>query len=461
LQCSDCLQIRNLFRFQVMLSKVALACAFASVLDGADGARSSRAKQVSNQTSSWSTVKLPGYSRMQRPAFLMYDRDHDDVVVSQFGRQTPLGVINPINGPAHSTISRVPRSMISQAIAARNMEGNWRNMEWNTMGLEWPNKLDKTPAWMGDYVVVPDGFLPPGKTDGGMFLCDRDGVVHRIAEFLSGAFYHEIEWHDFNGDGQEDMLTVRAIKGGSFFRPSFRGEMLWFENPGKAEMLNTWPQHKIVDGPDVIFKSIPFNGGIAVYCTEFFRDDPRMTLRFLNNKGEHQSMRIIDGNMGKPFGMQLVDLDGDGRDELLATNHQGNFRDNDDSVAPAVFIYEIPDDISSGAFPRTIATWDPSPLKDDGVGAGAPGFAYGFHPDMSASASEPKWIAAAGDGCFDVWILKPISGRRFEYEVELIDFGGTTGELLLMDFDNDGITDILVPDNDNFRLGAITFSQGR
>lgn len=439
-----------------MASKVALACAVCASLQGVGALRQ---RQSSEQTSTWNTVLIDGKSDIKRPAFLKYDAVHDDIIVSQFGRTFAKGTWSPVNLPAQSTISRIPRASIARQIGARSMTENYgTNEEWNKVGLEWPNKLSKTPDWMGDYVVVPDGFLPPGKANGGLFLCDRSGVVHRISEFETGAFYHEVEFHDFNGDGLEDILTVRTVKGGPFFRPSFSGAMYWYENPGKNNMFDLWTEHKIVDGPDVIFKSIPHGDGLAIYCTEFFRPDPRMTLHFINMKAEHQSFRIVDGNMGKPFGVELVDLDGDGVKELLATNHQGNFKDNDDNIKAAVFAYEIPSDITSGSFSRHIISWDPSPLKDDNTGAGAPGFAYGFHPKIGTSSSEPKWIAAAGDGCLDVWIMRP-TGNRFEYETELVYIDGTTGELLLMDFDNDGIMDILIPDNDNFNLRAITFEQ--
>merc|ERR1712066_770332 len=94
---------------------------------------------------------------------------------------------------------------------------------------------------------------------------------------------------------------------------------------------------------------------------------------------------------------------------------------------------------------------------DDGVAS--PGFAYAFYPQVGTT-SGPKHIIVAGDGSLDVWHLRPIPGVRFGYEPrQVAEPRGTTGELLLDDFDGDGIMDVLVPDNDNWDLRVITFSR--
>jgi len=323
---------------------------------------------------------------------------------------------------------------------------------WVKDGLEWPNVLSKAPASLGKYTVVPDGFLPPGKENGGMFLADTSGTVHRIAKYLKGAFYHEVEWHDFNGDGLLDLLTSRVIKRRWWgFKPTFKGELLWLENPGKNRMLSTeWTEHKITDGPDVIFKSQPYGSGLAVFSTEFF-DVPRITVRILSSTGQQLDMKIIDDTVGKPFAVDIVDLDGDGTKELLVTNHQ----DNEDDVKAGVFAYEMPSDLIRGSYQRHTLAQDVSKCKVDSAGVGSPGFARAFHPKVSESPTTPKHIIVAGDGSFDVWVLRPTG--RFQYETEIIDIGGTTGELLIRDITGDGITDVIITDNDNFNLRALTF----
>ena len=45
-----------------------------------------------------------------------------------------------------------------------------------------------------------------------MFLADRKGNIHRITDNAKNKFYHEVEWHDFNGDGSKDILTVRVSR---------------------------------------------------------------------------------------------------------------------------------------------------------------------------------------------------------------------------------------------------------
>merc|ERR1719251_533112 len=85
---------------------------------------------------------------------------------------------------------------------------NGRQDKFVRSGIIWPNVLGRVPPELGDFITVPDGFLPPGKSDGDLFLARSDGSIHKISVSKKGTFYHEVEWHDFNGDGLLDILTV-------------------------------------------------------------------------------------------------------------------------------------------------------------------------------------------------------------------------------------------------------------
>jgi len=376
------------------------------------------------------------------------------VVISQFGKSSKPDAIIPWPLPAKSMITKVPVDDFITAFKARSFRGAYGSKDWwvtQRKGLKWPNKLSRVPSEYGDYIVIPDGFLPPGKADGNIYLADKKGNIDRVSPAISGAFYHEVEWHDFNGDGLKDMLTQRVIKSG-IFSFKFKGELMWLENPGASDFLSEWKTHIIAEGPDVIFKSKPYKGGLAVFCTEFFGDIPRISVRLVNTQGVQTAMRIIDDNLGKPFAVNLVDLDDDGKYELLASNHQ----DDEDDIKMGVFAYEINwDDLINGEYPRHTVAYDVSNIKQKTAGVGSPGFAYGFYPKQGMTG--PKHVICAGDGSFDVWYMTPTG--RFQYDVQVIDINGTTGELLLHDFDGDGVMDIIVPDNDYWKLHGISFEQ--
>jgi len=435
------------------------ALALCLSLFGSDAARIGRKKVAANTTSTgnWRAERLSGRIEVLRPAFLFLDEKKDELLISSFGKTNRPS--DPIQWPlpAYSSILKLPTSEISSAFKTRNFFGNYgKEIQWvREDGVQWPNKLSRVPEEYGDYVVVPDGFLVPLKSDGNIFLADANGTLNRITPKVTGAFYHEVEWHDFNGDGLKDILTVRVNKIGFVPGNYDEGEMLWLENPGKDKFTaGEWKTHIITKGPDVIFKTIPYQGGMAVFCTEFFRDDPRISVRLLNLQGQLTASRIIDTNLGLPFAVNLADLDGDGTYELLATNHQ----DEETEIKAAIFGYEIPwNDLINGQFQRHTLVYHPSTIKQPLPGVGAPGFAYAFYPKEGMTG--PRHIVAAGDGNFDVWYLKPTGRGRFDYETQIVDFEGTTGELLLHDFDDDGIMDILVPDNDEWGLHGITFKE--
>lgn len=426
---------------------------------GAGAARiKSKRKDSSNLTSagSWRAVRSAGRIEVFRPAFLFLDEKKDEILISSFGKRNRKS--DPIQWPfpAQSQILRLPMSDFEAAFKTRSFRGkHGKEISFvrDSAGLQWPNKLSRVPEEYGDYVVIPDGFLVPGKSDGNIFLADAKGRIHRITPQVKGAFYHEVEWHDFNGDGLKDILTLRVNQIGLLPGNYNPGEMIWLENPGVDRMTSQeWKTHIITEGPDVIFKTVPYQGGLAVFCTEFFREDPRISVRLLNMQGEQTALRVIDDTAGLPFAVNLEDLDGDGVKELLFTNHQNN----DTEVKAGVFAYEVPwADLINGEYPRHTITYNPSPVKDPARGAGSPGFAYSFYPKKGMTGN--KHIICAGDGSFDVWYMRPTG--RFQYETQIVDFDGTTGELLLHDFDGDGIMDVLVPDNDEWGLHGITFEQ--
>jgi len=441
----------------------AVALALGSACLGVNGARVRRtAKTNTSSSGSHRAVIVPGKIEVNRPAFLFYDDKRDELLISSFGNTNRASDFIQWPLPAYSSVLKLPGSDFVEAFQARYFKGDHgREIQWvreqGRPELQWPNKLSRVPEEYGDYIVLPDGFLVPLKSDGNLFLADPAGRIHCITDNAPNKFYHEVEWHDFNGDGLKDILTARVNKNGLLPGDYDEGDLLWLENPGPAGFEREWTSHLIAKGPDVIFKSVPYKGGLAVFCTEFFRtnaphSDPRISVSLLNNRGEQTAYRIIDDNLGLPFAMNLADLDGDGQKEIVASNHQ----DDETEIKSAVFAYEVPwDDLINGEYNRHTLIYHPSLLKRASAGAGSPGFAYAFYPEEGMTG--PKHIVCAGDGSFDVWYMWPTG--RFQYDYQILDFPGTTGELLLKDWDNDGMMDILVPDNDEWALYGITFEK--
>ena len=118
-----------------------------------------------------------------------------------------------------------------------------------------PNKAQKVPddVFPGENVIlVPDGFLIPGRSLGNAYLMvlDSDNITNvkktvKIAEYIDDTWYHKGHWVDLNGDGLKDLLIPRAnYKRGD-------GMLVWFENPGESALSDNepWKEHIISEGP--------------------------------------------------------------------------------------------------------------------------------------------------------------------------------------------------------------------
>lgn len=403
-----------------------------------------------------------------------WDDGLNGVLVTQFGvmsRWFPL--------PAESKVSMLNASDLAAAVqqspgAKCGSQAALSEVVPEGKGLQWPNRISRHKEWL----VIPDGFLVPGKSNGNIFLSAAPvppqvlaGELHAITAKKSGHFYHMVKWYDFNGDGEEDILTARCIMGGassgmpaSAQAGKFAGELVVLLNPGRDKMVSAeWEERVVAHGPDIIIAVEPHRGGLAVFCAEFFGE--RLTVRFLSSAGEEKApaLRVIDDTIGRVFAVDIVDLDGDGNEELLVTNHVSN-----ESIS-GVFAYELPPraadgtrDLEGGNFTKHVLTRGFKTKFSLLPGAASPGFAYAFHPSAEdAKSGNPRHVLVEGDGSHEVVLLSPNPGAgRFQYSRSLVeDLGGTVGSLLVRDVTGDGIVDVFAANNDDGKVSMFTFER--
>ena len=138
---------------------------------------------------------------------------------------------------------------------------------------------------------------------------------HVIERGLADTFFRVIE--DTASSPNSNMKRTRIVSAG-----------FWSE---KLRILDL-DVSKLTAGPA---KSVP----------SFFKSVPSFfPIKFQQQSKEKLNISVssvlIDDQIGKVFDLEVVDLNGDGKKDLLVTNHQGV----GDKVTGSVFAYESPDD---------------------------------------------------------------------------------------------------------------------
>ncbi|XP_052801531.1 uncharacterized protein LOC128232167 [Mya arenaria] len=314
-----------------------------------------------------------------------------------------------------------------------------------TTKTTWPNEVAGVPEEIFGkrMVVIPDGFLVPFKTNGEIRLMDISSDIaigpYVITSDVTGSwFYHRVQWHDMDGDGDQDIVTCRArvpIIG------SRASELLWLENPD-GDYSVQWLPHVLAPGPDTFFRYTVFNSTDGpldcVVAAEYFSQ--RLVVYWTtdpNHAWTNSSMvksRVIDDTVGALFEVKVTDVNGDGDLDLLVTNNGNN---------GSVFVYQIPADFRTGEFRRhTLASgYGPVHL---GQGKGAPGSSF----TVSVPNQRKPLILVSGDDNGHVFVLSPHSQDADDWSYTQTTFfhnGGTVGQLSFGDVDGDGNTEIFVP----------------
>lgn len=318
----------------------------------------------------------------------------------------------------------------------------------------WPNSVARVPDGVVPFeaIVVPGGFHTtplPGR----LTLLDLDDparteyIVDQSTRILgqpcsfprdpanAPRFYHQARWHDMDSDGLLDLVTVRSsfkVAGGICAPPL--GEVVWFENPGAAlDPAVEWTEHLLAGFPSDPFAAeihldlhdFEGDGVPEIVATHFFTGD----LITIYGAPAGQSWDAVDvlfnpartrnlvTDQGRPFEIEIVDLNRDGRAEILATNHQGDgcFPVTDDAIPGRVFVVEPP------AGDLFAEPWAVHLIKDEirpnptfpaptmGPGRLAPGRANAFWPVRWMEGRRKPWIVVGGDEASKVWILRPRS----------------------------------------------------
>ncbi|NNL36315.1 MAG: VCBS repeat-containing protein [Silicimonas sp.] len=318
----------------------------------------------------------------------------------------------------------------------------------------WPNETSRVPDGVVPFeaIVSPQGFLStpragrislinlsdPGRTE---YIVDQSTLVPPRckpgSEDNQPWFYHDARFIDMDDDGLRDLVTVRSsfLAGrGAFCPPS--GQLVWFRNPGDELDKDTeWDEHILVDvaprpgGPEVNMNAHDFDGdGVPeIVASHFFKYDAITIYGAPEGKrwsdidpvnGPFVRQKDIMRGQGDPFAVEIVDLNRDGRVDVLTSNHQGDqcFKVTKTEILGRALAIEQPadgelfeSDWTVHVIKDDIRATPTFPAPERGPGRLAPNRAFAFWPRRAMQGNAKPWIVLGGDEAAKVWMLQPES----------------------------------------------------
>lgn len=265
----------------------------------------------------------------------------------------------------------------------------------------WPNLVQKADESIFGVkgVIISGGFLVPGKTNGGLWFSSmvNDQPGPHIELFRGkGYFYHQTEFFDVNGDGKLDILTCRAIKP---MTGAAKGDLTWLEPLDRSKPLGKWKETIIGKGCDTFFKleDVDGDGKVDILAAEFWGQS--LTLIQTAN-GRFDDVKqftytFIDKTIGGVFDVQFIDVNGDGKKDILVTDHLGNGKGG-------VYAYEVPANVKDRWIRHDLSVG--FQVLQTGIGQASPGSAQVFFP---VKGQGKPHIVVAGDGSQKAYVLVP------------------------------------------------------
>jgi len=142
---------------------------------------------------------------------------------------------------------------------------------------------------------------------------------------MNNTRYQSGHWIDLNGDGRKDLLTARTDNSAE------NSYLVWLEHPATGDLDDAeWTEHVITQGPDVqtfIYELPAYPGELVVFAP--LSQAATMAVYIVSlTDGTLVDSRVIDDDtiklggtgVSKPYASKLVDLNGDGKHQLLVNS---------------------------------------------------------------------------------------------------------------------------------------------
>ncbi len=295
-------------------------------------------------------------------------------------------------------------------------------------------------------IVVPCGFLlkPTGRivwmkgepVDGQLTY----GPPQDIPIPDSSRWYHAIVPADLTGNGRMDFVTTNHD--GTLLSPG-TSKVEWFENvggPGEARFVH----HHIADrgGSHLALYDMTGNGKQDIILPQYFDGPSLIWLEQPDTPDSDWKEHVINDTTGRGFGIEVVDIDGDGRPELVYGNH--NHQGAADPAHRTMGVYWF--DIPAPSEVRDLNNWDDHMhvvhegfhvrARDPNANA-APGVVH--VGDVTGNGRMD--ITVSGDGDDGLYIFTQQDDGTFEKVV--VDRQPMSGDHHLMDVNGDGRMDVV------------------
>jgi len=120
-----------------------------------------------------------------------------------------------------------------------------------TNQIEWPNGVVSADPLVEYSMIVPSGFLVPGKTNGNLYFINKNGPTALVPDDRTNWFYHDADFKDMDQDGHIDIVAGRANV--PFLIGSPKTQLIWLKNPGNTTITGPWELHYLLTdgGPDI------------------------------------------------------------------------------------------------------------------------------------------------------------------------------------------------------------------
>ena len=158
-------------------------------------------------------------------------------------------------------------------------------------------------------------------------------------------FYHQVVFYDVDKDGELDILTCRATT--SLFGKG-SGDLVYLVPEDRNNPMGKWVEKILNSYCDTFFEIRDLNGDghDEIVAAEFWSNTLSVT-RTTHPEGSfadpsYLEAIVVEKKIGHLFGIEILDLNLDGKLDILLTNHQGN----NESPKSALMAYQIPNDLT-------------------------------------------------------------------------------------------------------------------